>query len=142
MVVGRLEEQSGPLGIRFVGKYNETRIPKYPAVVIIPGERTKEIHATQTFNVVIELKLYVYHGDLTLTKRERSEADMLLVTAVEQELEKDYEWKEFPNIPGSKRVVFAYVSDEKYGVLQPRSSKSNAIISTVISWRALTQRRF
>jgi hypothetical protein len=130
------------LGIEFVGRYDEKRIPKYPAVVIVPGKRDKEIHGTQTFNIDILLYLYVYHADLTLTKRERSRADMELVAGIEALLEEDYAWQKNPLDPNTRQVVFAYIAEEEPGVLQPSSQKSNMIISTRMTWRALIQRRF
>lgn len=142
MVHTFLEERKGPLGIAYVGAYDEKRIPEYPAVVVVPNGRGKEIHATNTFQIFIVLHLYVYHGNLTLTKRERSKQDLLLVSSIEAELEKDYEWRTDPNDPLSKRVIFAYISEEEPGALQPRTSKSQLIIGTRLTWRALVQRRF
>lgn len=142
MVADRLETKKGPLGIKFVGKYDEKRIPRYPAVVIIPTPREKELHATDTFQIVVGLDLYVYHGNLTLTKRERSKADLQLVSAIEDELESDFGWRTDPNDPNTRRVIFAYVSAEEPGNLQPRGNKSPVIVSTRVRWRALTQRRF
>jgi len=142
MVADRLEERMGPLGLSFVGRYDEKRIPKYPAVVILPGDRDKELHASHTFQILQVLDLYVYHGQLTLTKSERSKEDLRLVAGLEAELERDYEWKLDPNDPSTKRVIFGYVSSQRPGVLQPRSNKSSLIISTRMTWRALSQRRF
>ena len=137
-----VESRSGPLGINFVGRYEESRIPKYPAVVIAPGPRDKEIHAQQTFQIALVLDLYVYHGDITLTKRERSKEDLQLVANLERELETDYEFREDPDDPATKRIIFGYVATEAPGIVQPRSNKSNLIVCTRMTWRGLTQRRF
>lgn len=139
MVVGKLESRSGPLGIQYVGKYDEKRIIQYPAVVVVPGTRDKEVHATNTFQVGIELGLYVYHADLTLTKRERSKADLQLVSDIEAELELDYRWLDEDGAP---RLIFSYISNEEPGVLQTRNRKSAVVIGTKMTWRALSQRRF
>jgi hypothetical protein len=142
MMVSFLEAHSPIIGVNFVGAYDEKIIPSYPAVVVLPGRREKQIHATNTFQINLELFLYVYHGNLTLTKRERSRADMKLVTDLESLLEKDYEWLSNPSDTSTKQVIFGYISEEEPGVLQPRANKSNLIISTKLTWRALTQRRF
>lgn len=142
MVADFLEDRSGPLGLAFVGKYGEERIPTYPAVVIVPGPKSKELHATQTFQVLVQLHLYVYHADLTLTKRERSKQDLVLVANIEAELERDYGWQTDPDDTDTKRIVFGYVSDTEPGAVQPRTNKSNMVISTRMTWRAMTQRRF
>jgi hypothetical protein len=142
MVVGFLERKKGPLGLAYVGKYGESLIPEYPAVVVIPIQREKVLHGEGTFNLNIELDLYVYHADLTLDKRQRSKADMQLVARIEAELEKDYGWKaDEANPLDDRQIIFGYVSGEEFGVLQPRSTKSNSVICTRMTWRALTQRR-
>jgi len=84
LIADRLEAQSGPLGIKYVGKYDEGIIPEYPAVVVLPGPRAKTLHATRTFQVAFEIEMYVYHANLTLTKRERSKADLQLVSRWKQ----------------------------------------------------------
>lgn len=142
MVHERLDSKKGPLGLKFVGKYDEKRIPVYPAIVILPGPREKELHASHTFQILFHLNMYVYHGDITLTKRERSKEDLVLVANIERELESDYEWQLTSGVPASKRVIFAYVSSIRPGNLQPSTRKSPLIIGTQMTWRALSQRRF
>lgn len=134
MVTDRLETQSGPLGLRYVGKYDEQIIPEYPAVVVVPGPRGKVIHGLRTYNVALRLDLYIYHANITMTKRERSKADLQLVSLIEQELEKDLRW--------NGNLIHAYVSSEEPGVLQPRANKSTMVICTRLTWTAMTQRRF
>lgn len=142
MVTHFLEEKKALLGLAFVGSYGEIRVPEYPAVVIVPGNREKTLHAQQTFNIEVQLDLYVYHADLTLTKRERSKADLKLVADIETLLESDYGWQSDPLDAATRQVIFAYVSNTDPGALQPRADKSNVIISTKMTWKALTQRRF
>lgn len=142
MVTNFLEERKALLGLAFVGSYGEIRVPEYPAVVIVAGNRTKALHATQTFNVELSLDLYVYHADLTLTKRERSKADLRLVKDIEDILESDYGWQSDPDDESTRQVIFAYISSTEPGALQPRADKSNVIISTRMTWQALTQERF
>jgi hypothetical protein len=139
MMIERLEAKSGPLGIKFVGGYDEKIVPQYPAVVVMPGGKAKNLHATQTFQVNSTLHLYVYHANLTLKKRERSKADLQLVARIEAELETDYRWM---TETGEPRVIFAYVSQEEPGILQPRLNKSDSVISTRMTWIATSQRRF
>jgi hypothetical protein len=141
MIVRRMTEKSGLLGIEFVGAYNEKRIPKYPAVVVTPGDKEKEPHAMQTFAVSLQCQLYVYHANLTLNKRERSREDLLLVSKIEKELESDYGWQIDPNDPQTKRLIFGYVASIEPGNIQPRGNKSDLIIGTRMVWRGLSQRR-
>lgn len=141
MVVERLTEKAGILGLGFIGAYDERRIPTYPAVVIVPGPREKVLHGENTFNVLFVLDLFVYHANMTQTKRERSKADLELVTAIERELESDYGWQSDPLDTDTKRIIFGYVAIQEPGSLQPRSNKSQRIIGTRMVWRGLSQRR-
>jgi len=140
MVVEFLEGR-GDLGLNFVGAYDEKRIPSYPAVVVVPGARGKEIHSTSDFQVSQELFIYVYHADLTLTKRERSRADMKLVANIEEALEEDSGWRIDPLDANTRQLIFSYISETEAGLLQPRANKSNIVICTKMTWRGLTQRR-
>lgn len=141
MLVERLTKKSGLLGIEFVGAYNEKRIPKYPAVVITPGDKEKVPHAMQTFAISLQCQLYVYHANLTLTKRERSREDLLLVSKIETELEQDYGWQSDPGDPNTKRLIFGYIASVEPGNIQPRGNKSDLVIGTRMVWRGLSQRR-
>lgn len=137
-----LESRKGGLGLEVVGKYDEKRITKYPAVIIVPGQRDKELHAQQTFQILLQANLYVYHADLTLTKRERSREDLVLVSNIEAALEEDYGWRLDPDDYDTRRLIFSYVSNIEPGAVQPRTNKSNMVISTRMTWRAMSQRRF
>lgn len=137
MIAAHLEKNAGPLGIKYVGKFDERRIPQYPAVVVVPAGRSKVPHDTGNFKVEFEVNIYVYHADLTLTKRERSKADLQLVADIEESLEQDYGWTD----DNGRRVIFGYIADETPGVLQSRSNKSTVIISTCITWVAESRRR-
>jgi hypothetical protein len=139
MVGDRLEAQSGPLGLKFVGKYSEKLIPKYPAVIVVPGPRAKNLHGTHTFQVALELHLYVYHANLNATKRERSKEDLQLVARLEEELESDFRWEDET---GGARVIHGFVASEEPGLLQPSVNKSSVVICTRLTWRAISQRRF
>jgi len=141
MVAEKIQNKAGEFGIAYVGAYDEVRIPKYPAVVIIPGDRNKVLHGENTFNVLLVLELYVYHANLTLTKRERSKADLKLVDDLEELLEEDYGWQSDPLDTNTKRLIFGYVADIEPGNLQPRNRKSNLVIGTRMVWRGISQRR-
>lgn len=141
MIVERLTQKAGILGLAFVGAYDEKRVPKYPAVVVVPGNREKVLHGENTFNILLVVELYVYHANLTLNKRERSREDMKLVTEIERELERDYGWQTDPNDTSTKRLIFGYIALQEPGDLQPRATKSSMIIGTRMVWRGLSQRR-
>jgi len=139
MIADRLDVKSGPLGVKFVGRYDEKIIPEYPAVVVIPGSRAKELHGLHTFQIALQASLYVYHANLNQSKRERSKSDLQLVARLEQELETDFRWVDEN---GAARVVHGFVSSEEPGLLQPHANKSTVVICTRLTWRAISQRRF
>lgn len=142
MIRERLVQEQGEIGLEYVGAYNEKRIPKYPAAIIIPGPMNKEIHATHTFEILLTADVYIYHANLTLTKRERSREELLLVAKTEEVLESDYAWLVDPDDPATSRVIFGYVAEVRPLTIQPQSNKSDMVIGTRISWRGLSQRRF
>jgi hypothetical protein len=139
MIVARLEAQSGPLGLKYVGAYDEKLIPKYPAVVVLPGPRAKQLHGTHTFQTAFQVELYIYHANLTLNKRERSKADLQLVERIETELDSDFRWIDED---GGASLIHGYVTNENPGILQPRVGKTGSVICTRLTWNAISQRRF
>jgi hypothetical protein len=122
------------LGIGYVGKFDEKRLPHYPAVVVSGAPREKEVHGTHTFAVTLRCFIYVYHASLSKSHANRSEEDMILVENIEALLEEDCTF--------GGRVVFGYVESEAPGVMQPRSEKSEIVVSTRMTWMAGSQARF
>lgn len=96
-----LKEKQGPLGIGFLG-LDEKLSPIYPAVIIVTGPKEKSPHGTHIFIVGIECIINVYHAKLTSSTSTRSREDLNLVTAIENEVERDMTFGD--------RVVFAYVA--------------------------------
>jgi hypothetical protein len=142
MVAAKLTQNQGQLGLNYVGAYDEKRIPKYPAVVLVPGPLNKEIHSTHTFEVIMTIDLYVYHANLTLKKRTRSKEDLKLVTDIETLLETDFQWFADPLDLETAQLIFGYVAEIRPGSIQPNANKSSLVIGTRIAWRGLSQRRF
>lgn len=124
----------GSLGIEFIGKYDERLLPRYPAVNVSTAPLTREVHATHTFNVTLRVVLWVYHAKLTLTHKERSEEDLLLVTQLKDLLHTDHTF--------NNRVIFGYVDSETPGVIGPRAGGGDSVVGTRMSWEAVTQERF
>ena len=46
-----LSQNAGPLGLAYVGT-GDSLIPEYPAAIVSPGGKAKEIHTTRKFNVI------------------------------------------------------------------------------------------
>jgi hypothetical protein len=127
-----IQDNEGPLGLNFVGKYDEKRVPKYPSAVISPGTRSKNFLAMNKFDIELSVTIWVYHGDMTVSHATRNEEDLILVDKIEEVLEEDY------TLGGL--VVFGYVATQEPGIVQPRSSKSEIIAGTRMDWVALSRR--
>jgi len=128
-----LNSNAGPLGLNYVGKWDEKRLPRYPSVVIAPNDRVKSLRGMSTFEVDISLSLWVYHGDMTVPHAVRSEQDIVLVEKIEDLIEQDY------TLGGL--VVFGYIATQVSGIVQPTSRKSDVIAGTRMDWVAMSQRR-
>lgn len=136
-VYDKLFDEAGPLGLNFVGKYDEKRIPKYPSVVVSPGGRSKTLHAmgagSPTFNIEMTVALWVYHGDMTVSHATRNEEDLRLVEKIEELFEEDY------TLGGL--VIFGFIAMQEPGIVQPNTRKSELIAGTRMDWVALSQKR-
>lgn len=131
---GRLATKQSEYGVLYIGKYDEKKIPGYPAVVVSAGPLAKAIHGTRTFQIELRAFLWVYHGKATLTYAERSLADLALATQVVDFVEADM------TLGGN--AIHSYVESETPGVLQPRSAKSDLIVGTRLVHWTLSQKRF
>src|SRR5881275_187109 len=134
MITNKIELNAERLGFQFVGKNDEKLIPRYPAIIVSPGPKSKEVHATHTFNVEHRVFLWIYHAKMTETYRERSDNDIALAEAVEALLEENLEWDD--------QIIFGFVENSQPGILQPRSERSDIVVGTRLSWFGLTQKRF
>lgn len=131
-----IKDNEGPLGLNYVGKYDEKRLPRYPSVVVSPGDRTKilgNITSPPTFNVELSVALWVYHGDMTVPHSTRNEEDLKLVDKIEEVLEEDH------TLGGL--VIFGYIITQVPGIVQPAASKSEIIAGTRMDWVALSKKR-
>jgi hypothetical protein len=129
-----IRENAGMLGMEYVGQYDENLLPRYPNVVISPGVKTKEVHATHTFAITLRCILWVYHAKLTETHTERNKEDLEFATAIETLIEED---KTFDG-----RVIFSFVESSTPGILAARTGKGEAIVGTRLAWECVTQQRW
>ncbi len=132
-IYDKIDDNKGPLGLKFVGKYDEKRLPRYPSVVVSAGGQGKSLHGMSTFNIDFSVILWVYHGDMTVPHAVRSEEDLRLVERIEELIEGDY------TLDGL--VIFGFITDQQPGVVQPNAPKGDVIAGTRMEWSALSQRR-
>lgn len=133
VIIDLMKDKAGELGLRFVGSYDEKRLPRYPAVVVSPGMRTKSLDdRVSTFIVGFSVDLWVYHGNMKMPHRVRTRADLVLVREIEKVLEADL------SLGGN--VVQGFVVDETPGAFQANSPKSEVIAGTRMRWVGSSRR--
>lgn len=122
------------LGLKYIAKYDDDLLPEYPAVLIMAGPLAKEIHGTHTFAISLYSEIYLFHGVLTEQRSTRNYNDLVMATNLVTFLEQD--------LTLGDRVIAGWVDSEVPGVNPPRSSRSDAVISTRITYRATQETRF
>jgi len=86
-IYDRISMKKDEFGINFLG-LNERLKPQYPAVVVMAGTKQKALHSTHIFIVTLEVLIMVYHAKMDLSHTDRTEADLNLVTDIENWLER------------------------------------------------------
>lgn len=128
------------LGFQDVVKYDEPLVNGYPAVQIMGGGFTKEIHGTHTWLITIMADIYIMHAKLTDERQTRNYNDLVLATDLIALVEGD------PNLlggsSGNRKVIQGWVESERPGVMPPRSANKPAVVSTQLSWRAINETRY
>lgn len=124
----------GELGIEYIAKYDEKLIPKYPAIHIQAANFDKTLHSTSTFLIGMRAAIHVLHGDLMQNRQTRNYEDLRLATKIVDYLEAD--------MTLGDHLIHGFVESEIPGVLPPRVTKGEAIISTRLNWMGISQRRF
>lgn len=127
-----LQEAAGELGIGFVG-YGEKLRPQYPAVVVMPGAKSKQLHATHTFNVLMETTILVYHAVLSNSTVTRTKDDLELVERIENLIEQGE-----MNLNG--HCIFVYVRDTLAGTVARPTGEQ--VIGSRMLIETLSQKRF
>jgi len=127
-LLDKVEDNSISLGLKFVGGYDDKIITDYPAVIFGSGNTTKEVSGTHQYLVQHNLDIYIQHAEATQSHRQRSLEMLETVTRLVSFLEADKTL--------SDQIIFGYVVSERPGLIQPRSTPSVFIVSTVISYQA------
>jgi len=127
-----LQEGAGELGIAFVG-YGEKLRPQYPAVIVMPGAKVKQLHATHTFNVGLETTLLIYHAILNNSTVTRTKDDLELVEGIENLIEQGE-----MNLDG--HCIFCYVREVNPGMVSRPTGEQ--VIGSRMLVETLSQARF
>lgn len=120
--------------IKYIATYDEKLIPKYPALHIQAASFDKTLHSTNTFLIGMRAAIHVLHADMNQDRQTRNYVDLKLASAVVDFLETD--------MTLGQHLIQGWVESEVPGVLPPRVTKGEAIISTRLNWMGIVQRRF
>ena len=123
-IYDRIAQRQDEFGINFLG-LNERLKPQYPAVVVLAGAKQKGLHGTHVFLVGMEIVIHVYHAKLDNTHTARTEADLDLVTEIEN-------WLERGEMNMDDRVVFMYVSQITPLIGRDRFANDNVVGSQMV----------
>jgi hypothetical protein len=122
------------LGFEYIAKYDEKLIPKYPALHLQAANFDKTLHSTNNFLIGMRAAIHVLHGDMMQDRQTRNYEDLRLATQVVSFLESD--------MTLGQHITHGFVESEIPGVLPPRVTKGEAIISTRLNWFGISLRRF
>lgn len=135
LIYDLIEANKSSLGVGFVGVDDEQRLPYYPAVVCSAGPVERTLGATHTFDLGLRVFIWVYHAELAIGHRARSDKDLDLADAIIDLVEQDMTFGD--------KVIHGFVETQAPGLFQPRNQEGGAlIIGTRMTWAALSQKRW
>lgn len=79
---GFIEQNNHEFGFQYITTGDGILIPKYPAVLIVYDNTSREIHGTHYFLTRLQVQVVVMHADLSQNRQERTIADLELTTKV------------------------------------------------------------
>lgn len=122
------------LPFEYIAKYDEELIPRYPALHIQAAPFDKTLHSTNTFLVALRASIHILHANMMQDRQTRNYEDLVLATQTVDFLES--------SMTLGGKVIQGWVESETPGVLPPRVTKADAIVSTRLNWIGIQQRRF
>jgi hypothetical protein len=126
--------EGSSLPFEYIAKYDELLIPKYPALHIQAAPFDKTLHSTNTFLVALRASIHILHANMMEDRQTRNYEDLVLATQTVDFLES--------SMTLGGKVIQGWVESEVPGVLPPRVTKAEAIVSTRLNWIGIQQRRF
>jgi len=126
--------ETGIPEFNYISKYDEDLIPEYPCCQIQPGDTSRQYHGTHTLMIFLRAFIFVMHDKVTMSKRVRSEEDLLLATKVVALLD--------ANISLDRRIIDGLVESEVPTALPPRTRKGDIVVCTRIGWVGKVETRF
>lgn len=126
--------EGSDLPFKYVGRYDESLIPGYPAAQVQPGQFNKELHGSSTWLITMHASIFIMHANMNVSRRTRNEEDLILATRTTQLIERDM------TLGG--RVIHGFIEAKVPAVVPLGSDKDGGIISTQLLWVGITETRF
>jgi hypothetical protein len=125
-------------------KYDDSFITRYPAVQIMSGGLTKEIHGLHTWILTIRADIYVMHAQLTEDRQTRNYNDLQLATQIVNLLENQpAPGGDVSGLTLGGRIIGGWVENEKPGRMPPSGiTKGKSVIGSLLSWCGTNEGRF
>lgn len=120
------------LNLGYIGDSEEALVPKYPAVLVTAGEKSRIVHATATFKLNLNVVIWVYHAKLTDTHSQRTRADAELCTEIEDVVHAD------PTL--GQNVIFGFIDSVVPGVVA--TPKKAPIVGSRMTWTGVSEERW
>lgn len=126
--------------INYIARYDEKLIPRYPAIHIQAASFDKTLKSTNTFLIGMRAAVHVLHASMNEDRQTRNANDLILASQIVDFLEADMALKD--KITGDPHIIHGFVESEVPGILPPRVTKGEAVISTRLNWFGISERRF
>jgi hypothetical protein len=119
-----IDTNKATIGLESVWYGDEDFAAPYPAAVVMAGGITRDYVATRTFEVILQVTIFVIHADMSVSHKIRTRQDMLFAESVVDFLHTDYTL--------GSNVINGYVASETPGVIN--RAKGNGVVSTSLAW--------
>lgn len=136
-IAAAIDAEKATLGISRVFFGEQTLVPEYPSVSVVPGPMDRTLHATRQFMLVFNIEIRIYHGNLKMSVSQRSDADMALARAVTVLLHDD------PTLGGNLDLP-GFVTSEDGGIMGRGmgTDRPTFVVGTRLTWRGQTREVF
>ena len=128
-----LDDNKGPLGLKYVGYADERFLSHYPAAVVsYNAPLARELYASRQFRLLWSIQIIVHHARLSASHKTRTREDMRLAADVRNKLHQDFK------LGGG--VIFGYVEEERPGIMMDDKGQVN--IATTLIWSGESRQTF
>jgi len=125
----RIDNNKTALSLKHITYGDEQLLPEYPALVLTAERPTRtRQHATRQWHREFFCDMWLFHANLSRSRRVRTKEDIQMARKLERFLNADR------TLDG--HIIFGFVTDLQPIVIgRVTSTKGNAVIATRLSWQ-------